>query len=104
MRTTPLLRLCVLCVTGLGAACTPLDAQRPSGELQQITVHGQSLERNLLGISADRAVSVYLPPSYGRGDRRYPVVYLLHGIMDSPRTWTEPWGAPHPPNPGFATI
>jgi predicted alpha/beta superfamily hydrolase len=49
-----------------------------------ITVHGASLEGNLTGDSADRRVSVYLPPSYATAkSRRYPVVYLLHGFTDS---------------------
>ncbi|MGX7896401.1 alpha/beta hydrolase [Tsuneonella sp. HG222] len=44
-------------------------------------VHGKSLEGNLEGNSADREVMVVLPPSYGKEpDRRYPVVYYLHGF------------------------
>ncbi|HYV97462.1 MAG TPA: alpha/beta hydrolase [Gemmatimonadaceae bacterium] len=80
-------------------------AQQPAhGRLDSIVVHGASLEQNLVGNSPDRAVSVYLPPSYDKSNRRYPVVYVLHGIMDSPRAWTEPWGPPNQPNTGFATI
>jgi S-formylglutathione hydrolase FrmB len=52
----------------------------PAGTIEQVTVHGKSLEGNLNGDSADRAVIVYLPPSYKTETaRRYPVVYLLHG-------------------------
>jgi S-formylglutathione hydrolase FrmB len=52
----------------------------PAGTVEQITVHGKSLERNLNGDSADRTVIVYLPPGYQTEPaRRYPVVYLLHG-------------------------
>jgi poly(3-hydroxybutyrate) depolymerase len=48
--------------------------------LEETVVHGQALEGNLLGDSPDRSVVVYLPPSYDTSpDRRYPVVYLLHG-------------------------
>ena len=50
------------------------------GKFEKITVHGKSLEGNLEGDSADRDVFVYLPPSYGtQPNRRYPVVYFLHG-------------------------
>lgn len=50
------------------------------GKMEKITVHGKSLEGNLEGDSADRDVFVYLPPSYGtQPNRRYPVVYFLHG-------------------------
>jgi len=57
-----------------------VPASSPAGTVEQITVHGKSLEGNLNGDTADRAVMVYLPPGY-RTDtsRRYPVVYLLHG-------------------------
>lgn len=43
-------------------------------------VHGASLEGNLQGNTPDRPVYVILPPSYdASGDRRYPVLYFLHG-------------------------
>lgn len=65
------------------APVTPLD-----GQLERITVHGTSLEGNLAGDSPDRPVSVYLPPGYDAApDRRYPVVYFLHGFTDSDLNW-----------------
>lgn len=58
------------------------------GSVEQIKVHGKSLEGNLAGDSPDRDVSVYLPPSYkSSGNRRYPVIYLLHGFTDSDEKW-----------------
>jgi len=54
----------------------------PAGRVEQITVHGKSLEQNLSGDTADRIVKVYLPPGYSKErQRRYPVVYFLHGIL-----------------------
>lgn len=41
---------------------------------------------------ASRTVRVYLPPSYGRPEdaqRRYPVVYVLHGWPGSDGNWLE---------------
>ena len=56
--------------------------------MQEITVHGRSLEGNLDNNPADRQVSVYLPPSYSRDlKRRYPVVYFLHGFSDTNAKW-----------------
>lgn len=50
------------------------------GAWEKIKVHGKSLEGNLEGDSPDRDVYVYLPPSYrSEPNRRYPVVYFLHG-------------------------
>lgn len=79
--------LAVVCLTALGLGA--LHAQTPAapaagagavGTVEQITVHGKSLEGNLNGDTADRTVLVYLPPSYKTEPaRRYPVVYLLHG-------------------------
>ncbi len=81
-----------LCSAALVAACVVAilvpesKAQRPApapvrdGALQRIKVHGKSLEGNLEGDSPDRDVLVYLPPSYASSpNRRYPVVYFLHG-------------------------
>src|SRR5262249_41534880 len=67
----------------------------PRGRVDVKTVHSKLLERTPTGESADRRVSVYLPPSYDTSPRRrYPVVYLLHGIFDTDAVWSaqrEPW-------------
>jgi S-formylglutathione hydrolase FrmB len=59
-----------------------------NGKLERIKVHGKSLEGNLEGDSADRDVFVYLPPSYqNEPNRRYPVVYTLHGYGLHAEQW-----------------
>ena len=61
----------------------------PSGTVEQIVVHGKSLEGNLEGDSPDRDATVYLPPSYAASPtRRYPVLYLLHGYGGRQDTFT----------------
>jgi len=58
------------------------------GRIEQIVVHGDSLEGDLLGDSPDRTVSVYLPPGYDRHTEvRYPALYLLHGIDATNTLW-----------------
>ena len=58
------------------------------GTLEKIKVHGKSLEGNLEGDSPDRDVLVYLPPSYATSsNRRYPVVYFLHGYAAKAETY-----------------
>jgi S-formylglutathione hydrolase len=58
-------------------------AQKRTGIVDRIKVHGKGLEGNLGGDSADRYVSIYLPASYKNNPtRRYPVVYFLHGYTD----------------------
>ena len=74
----------------LAFSTLPTRAQSAAaqGSLEHITVHGRLLEGNLDGDSPDRKVAVYLPPSYNGGeDRRYPVVYLLHGFTGSESSW-----------------
>jgi len=65
------------------------NASEKKGTVEKIKVHGQSLEGNLEGDSPDRDVFVYLPPSYSTDpNRRYPVVYFLHGYgIDAERYW-----------------
>ncbi|MDQ6717273.1 MAG: alpha/beta fold hydrolase [Gemmatimonadota bacterium] len=51
------------------------------GVIHTVEVPAPSLRGNLLGDAAVRATSIYLPPSYSRErNRRYPVLYLLHGF------------------------
>jgi S-formylglutathione hydrolase FrmB len=64
--------------------------------IERITVHGKALEAsgalqgNAQGDSADRAVTVYLPPSYaGDQNRRFPTVYMLHGEGGTEGTFLE---------------
>jgi enterochelin esterase-like enzyme len=59
--------------------------------IERITVHGKALEGNSQNESSDRAVTVYLPPSYAGGDqnRRFPTLYMLHGQGGSENTFLE---------------
>jgi len=64
-----------------------------TGKIIREIVHGVSLEKTATGESADRNVTIYLPPSYDSAPgKRYPVVYLLHGIADTDETWTQDKG------------
>jgi len=67
-------------------------ARSQEGRLVRETVHGTSLENNVTGEATDRSVSIYLPPSYDTApSKRYPVVYLLHGIGDTDKEFTSAW-------------
>ena len=57
--------------------------------VEHVKVHGVSLEGNLEGDAADRDVLVFLPPSYNKEpERRYPVVYALHGYSIGAQQWS----------------
>ena len=71
-----------------GAAVVAASPPTEAGRYERVTVHGTALEGNLEGDSADRPVSIYLPPGYDKDPkRRYAVVYLLHGFTDSDSNW-----------------
>lgn len=63
------------------------------GKVERVKVHGKALEGNLMGESPAPDVSVYLPPSYATDrNRRYPVVYFLHGYTNSDLGYFGPEG------------
>jgi enterochelin esterase-like enzyme len=58
-------------------------ARHLNGKLRRLSYYSAMLRRR-------ETVLLYLPPSYGNPDtanRRYPVVYLLHGCPGQPRDW-----------------
>src|SRR5262245_8941185 len=68
-------------------------ARAEEGKIVREKIHGSSLENNPAGESPDRWVSVYVPPSYEAAPKkRYPVLYLLHGIGDTDEIWMEQKG------------
>jgi enterochelin esterase-like enzyme len=81
-------------MAGAAFAGAPLNVPPPVAGaapvlVERVKVHSVSLEGNLEGDSADRGVIVYLPPDYAaHPNRRYPVVYALHGYSISNEKWT----------------
>jgi S-formylglutathione hydrolase FrmB len=64
-----------------------------AGTIERVKVYGKSLDGNLLGESASPDVSIYLPPGYAtERNRRYPVVYLLHGYTGTDLGYFGPTG------------
>jgi enterochelin esterase-like enzyme len=71
--------------------------------VEHIKVHGASLEGNLEGDAVDRDVIVFLPPSYATAkNRRYPVVYALHGYSIGAEQWTHEITVPQTIEGAFA--
>lgn len=52
------------------------------GIVQTDTLHSAALLHNVTHENVKRAVTIYLPPGYAASTKRYPVLYLLHGIGD----------------------
>ena len=65
---------------------TPEPSQK--GTVESVKILGRDLEGNLSDDDPERDVFIYLPPSYKtEPNRRYPVVYMLHGFTDSAPKW-----------------
>jgi S-formylglutathione hydrolase len=79
----------VLLLPLLAAPSIAQSSTAPTGTIVAERFHSSALERSLIPAPADRAFTVYLPPSYKNSARRYPVVYLLHGAQDTYKAWTE---------------
>ena len=80
----------VLLLWAAGLLVSATNEKALKGSYERIKVHGKALEGNLEGDSPDRDVFIYLPPSYTKErNRRYPVVYFLHGYSaTAERYWT----------------
>src|SRR5579884_1906887 len=74
----PVTRTLLACVC---LAWTPgVSAQ---SQIVEATVHSPGLEQNLLGDPADQPIAIYLPAAYNADhERRFPVLYFLHGYSD----------------------
>ncbi len=71
--------------------------------VQRIKIHGPSLVGNLEGNDVDRDALVFLPPSYQKErNRRYPVVYALHGFFIGAEQWSKEIHAPQTFEGAFA--
>lgn len=77
------------------AAMVVLGAAAPSTAQEQArmewrTFNSRAVAGNLEGNSADRTVLVVTPPGYDEHpERRYPVVYFLHGYWATPQMYQD---------------
>jgi hypothetical protein len=56
------------------------SGQLNSGKVASFFINGKTLQ-NSGGENPNRKISVYLPPDYETGSKRFPVIYYLHGFM-----------------------
>ncbi|SFR62125.1 alpha/beta hydrolase [Anaeromicropila populeti] len=52
--------------------------------VQDVTLTSKLLSEATDGSSPEKHIILYLPPSYFRSEKRYPVVYYFHGFGDTP--------------------
>ncbi|WP_417494175.1 alpha/beta hydrolase [Maricaulis sp.] len=78
MRPNPFFRLLGLAAATVAlAACQPEPAPEPGTQTPIIIGHEIVLDSAIYG--GPRTITVSLPASYGDGNRRYPVLYLVDG-------------------------
>jgi hypothetical protein len=78
------------------AGAKPVTAER-------VRIRGASLDGNLEGNATDRDALVFVPPSYARDrNRRYPVVYALHGYSIGAEQWAKEIHVPQTIEGAFA--
>ena len=70
----------IVLAAALWAACGPAAPIASGTMIWRDQVVSAALAGNLLGDSATRYISVYLPPGYEAGHKRYPVLYLLQSF------------------------
>jgi S-formylglutathione hydrolase len=75
----------------LALFATTSFAAEPGGTIRTMSLKAAALEGNLMGEPAQQEIAIYLPPGYESGTKRYPVLYLLHGIGGSFEDWTKHW-------------
>ncbi len=63
--------------------CASQSAQYPEGKVVVDQLYSAALE-NPGGEDPTRRITVYLPPGYEESEKRYPVIYYLHGF-----TWSD---------------
>jgi len=56
------------------------QGQANEGKVTSFFINARSLQ-NKGGENPNRKVSVYLPPNYETGRKRFPVIYYMHGFM-----------------------
>jgi enterochelin esterase-like enzyme len=57
-----------------------VNAQSTQGKVESFVINAKTLQ-NTGGENTNRKISVYLPPNYESAQKRFPVVYYLHGFM-----------------------
>lgn len=77
----------IVIVTLLGLLLTlpSIETEGKGKRVETVTIMAESLKGNRLKDTAEQDLMVCLPPSYFDTEKRYPVVYYLHGYTRSPR-------------------
>lgn len=76
------MRVLILFVALLAAACQSVPPAGVAADDGQPIVLGRSYDITSAELGETRRLNVYLPPGYGAGEKRYPVLYLIDGGVE----------------------
>ena len=89
MKKTWIISILALFIALTSCGCNPKKEVPPSDTFVRMT-DGVIVQSTLLNFPIP--FSVLLPKSYIKEpDKRYPVVYMLHGLGDKPESWNDSW-------------
>lgn len=60
--------------------CFVPHTQAANSRIEEFTITSTALSGNLIGLNPDRNIRVYLPASYAKGKKHYPVIYYFHSL------------------------
>ena len=72
----------------LSSVASVHDVDARYGRLHLESIDSEALKNNLIGDSSVRPFWVYLPPNYETTNKRYPVIYVLHGFGGNAQSLT----------------
>lgn len=67
----------------------PFAKAQDKGTVKIDKLVSNALANNVTKENPEREIAIYFPPSYFKSDKRYPTLYLLHGIGDDHLNFVE---------------
>ena len=75
------MKLAALTLAVLSLAATAPSSAAPAASVVETKyIDSAVLKDNRTGLELHRSLKIYLPPGYSKGQSRYPVIYMLHGL------------------------
>jgi Predicted esterase len=60
------------------------EIELKKGTIETVEIDSKAIADNLIKENTKHQIHIYLPPTYSEGNKKYPVIYFLHGFGDSP--------------------
>lgn len=74
------MKITIILISALVLAYVAYATWKRDKRVIETSLESVSLKDNVLGEKSSRKLIIYLPPDYEESDKKYPVVYFLHGF------------------------